>query len=252
MHPSILPLKDQLSSKSSFTSKLAYEKKLRLLQADLVKLQSLIKTKKSKVIVLFEGTDASGKGGTIKRLTEMLDPKWLQIHSIMAPTTEEKQEHYLERFWRKLPKPGTMVIFDRSWYGKVLVERVEKISPEKSWKRAYQEINSFEKMLTDENIIVLKYFLDITYNEQALRFDERKNNPFKAWKLTEDDWRNRKKWDKYYLAFKEMLSKTNNPNAPWKIVAADSKWFARTTTLQDFVVNVRRSIGLLPKHQWRG
>lgn len=242
MHSSILAKRKQLHSKQSFPSKEAYEGKLKLLQEDLVKIQSLVKMQKKKVILVFEGADASGKGGTIKRLTSELDPKTIQLHSISAPSVEEKQEFYLERFWRKLPKPGTITIFDRSWYGKVLVERVEKLTSVEAYKRAYHEINSFEKMLTDENIIILKYFLDITYDEQLARFTERKNNPFKSWKLTDDDWKNRKNWDQYYQAFKAMLKKTHTKNSPWKIVAADSKWFARITILQDFAANVRQSL----------
>lgn len=235
MHRSLLPKNQHDRAKVFFSSRDVYETKLHALQQELIALQRKIKLTGKKVVIIFEGPDAAGKGGAIKRLTECLDPRGIQVHSITKPNAEEAKEHYLERFWRKLPKPGMMTIFDRSWYGRVLVERVEKMCSPTDWKRTYDEINQFEKMLTDDGVIVLKYFLDLTYNEQEKRFAERKNNPFKAWKLTNDDWRNREKWDHYYSAFKDMIRKTSTTHSQWKVIPADSKWFTRIKVISDIL-----------------
>lgn len=224
---SLLSTKEQDNAKNFFDDKEDYELKIKALQFELVKWQQKIHKTNEKIILVFEGPDAAGKGGAIKRITEHLDPRGIETHSIGAPNTFEKQEHYLERFFCRLPKPGKMAIFDRSWYGRVLVERVEHYATAEQWKRAFEEINHFEKLLTDDNIKIYKFFLDLSWTEQSERFLERKQNPFKAWKLTTEDYRNRKKWDEYYLAFKDMVKKTNTKNSPWNIIPADSKWFTR-------------------------
>jgi polyphosphate kinase 2 (PPK2 family) len=232
-HLSLTSLEAQTKAKKSFKDKTQYETELKKYQKLLLKLQHEIHASGKKVILVFEGTDASGKGGAIKRLTENLEPTLFAVHAIKKPTSEEFNEHYMERFWRKLPKKGMMTIFDRSWYGRVLVEKVEKFCPEDAWKRAYQEINNFEKMLTDDGYILIKFLLDITYEEQANRFQERKTNPLKTWKLSNEDFRNRQKWDEYYIAFTEMLKKTNAKNAPWILIPADSKWWARIEVIKN-------------------
>lgn len=241
MHKSILSMEKQQKAKVFFSSKDDYEFTLNKLYEKLISLQREIHVSKKKVIILFEGADASGKGGAIKRLTSCLDPRGIQVHSIGKPTDDERAENYLERFWKRLPKPGTITIFDRSWYGRVLAERVEKYCSPEAWKRSYNEINNFEKMLIDDDIIILKYFLDLTYDEQAKRFIERKNNPFKAWKLTHEDLRNRKKWNHYYPAFKDMLRLTNTDHCPWTVIAADSKWYARVSIINDVLKRLKKN-----------
>ncbi|MFZ4714727.1 MAG: polyphosphate kinase 2 family protein [Bacteriovoracaceae bacterium] len=238
MHKQILPIKQHISAKKFFESKDSYDQRLKELQHKLISLQQKVRQKNLKVIILFEGPDAAGKGGVIKRLTEQLDPRGIQVHSIGKPTEEELKEFYMERFWRRLPKPGMISFFDRSWYGRVLVEPVEGLISAKQNKRSFQEINHFEKMLTDDGIIILKYFLDLSYDEQEIRFSERKNNPFKAWKLTSEDLRNRQKWNLYYVAFKKMLVETDTKNCPWTVVAGDSKWYARFFTMKDILKRI--------------
>lgn len=235
MHQTILPSKLHQTGKSYFKDKENYEETLEHLQKKLLLFQRKIKKEKSKVIILLEGRDASGKGGAISRITEILDPSGVQVYPISKPTVEESTEHYLERFWRKLPRPGNITILDRSWYGRVLVEKVENFCTPQEGKRAYEEINQLEKMLTADGILILKYFLDISYEEQLTRFKERKSNPFKTWKLTSDDWHNRKKWALYHPQFKLMLKKTDTTYCPWKTIAADSKWFARTSMISDVI-----------------
>lgn len=187
---------------------------------------------KSRIVLAVEGFDGAGKGGVIRRLTERLDPRGFAVHPIAAPSEDERTRHYLYRFWTKLPRAGTMAIFDRSWYGRVLVERVEGFAKKDEWKRAYDEINSFEKMLTDDGIPVIKIFLGISKDEQKERFEDRLRDPYKQWKLTRDDLRNRKRWDDYVEAVDDMFSKTHTKNAPWHLVPADDKRYARIQSLK--------------------
>lgn len=193
-----------------------------------------------KMIVVFEGHDAAGKGGVIRRMTEYLDPRGIVVHAIGKPNVVEIDEHYFQRFFQRLPKPGAIAVFDRSWYGRVLVERVEKIIPPKTGNRAYGEIIAVEKMLRDDGVLILKYLLDISHEEQLKRFEERKSNPLKAWKLTEEDLRNRKKWNIYHAAYKAMLRKTSDKKSPWVVVPADSKWFARVFILNHLTVTAKK------------
>lgn len=209
-----------------------YKKELKKLQYHLLSLQLNMRTNGIGLIIAFEGMDAAGKGGVIKRLTQRLDPRGYVVHPISAPQPHEKRYHYLHRFWRKLPQHGLVGIFDRSWYGRVLVERVEKFASEEEWKRAYKEINAFEKSLTDESYIMVKFWLQVSNEEQLKRFIERKNDPFKRWKLTEEDWRNRDKWEDYVQAAEDMLDKTDTENAPWYVIAGDDKNFARLQVLR--------------------
>lgn len=232
-HRSLLSPKQQQKSQHFFKSKEVYEKQLFEVQQRLIQLQHRLHSNHAKVIILFEGPDAAGKGGTIKRLTRYMDPRGAQVHAIGAPNVIEAQENYWQRFFKKVPLPGTCAIFDRSWYGRVLVERVEKLIPKTDWARAYSEINHIEAMFRADGILVLKYFLDLSYAEQKERFKARQTDPLQSWKLTDDDWRNRKQWDTYYEAFEEMIKKTSTAEIPWKVIAADSKWSARVEILED-------------------
>ncbi len=170
-------------------------------------------------VVVFEGWDAAGKGGAIRRITGALDARDYQVLPVAAPTDEERAQHYLWRFWRQLTRAGRITLFDRSWYGRVLVERVEGFAQEEEWRRAYAEINAFEQQLTEHGIVVVKYWLHITPEEQLQRFHQRENIPFKRWKLTDEDWRNRDRWPVYELAVNDMIEKTSTSSAPWTLMA---------------------------------
>jgi polyphosphate kinase 2 (PPK2 family) len=184
------------------------------------------------VLVVFEGWDASGKGGSIKRLVAPLDPRHVRVVQFAAPTADEKRHHFLWRFWPPLPGWGGMAVFDRSWYGRVLVERVDGLADRDQWLRAYDEINSFERSLADEGAIVIKLWLHISEGEQLKRFEQRAADPLKAWKLTEEDWSNRAKRPEYEQAIEDMLDRTDQPRAPWSLIAAESKRYARVAVLR--------------------
>ncbi|HRZ87486.1 MAG TPA: hypothetical protein P5287_06695, partial [bacterium] len=177
-----------------------YLKELATLQTELGYLSYRVYKKQRPVLILFEGWDAAGKGGAIKRLTEAIDPRGYVVWPIAAPAGEDKEHHYLYRFWRRLPERGQVAIFDRTWYGRVLVERVEKFTPKQRWSAAYAEINQFERQLVDFGAIIVKFWLHLSKEEQLKRFNERKEDAYKKWKLTEEDWRNREKWDSYLAA----------------------------------------------------
>jgi polyphosphate kinase 2 (PPK2 family) len=185
--------------------------------------------------VVLEGWDASGKGGAIKRLVAKLDPRHVRVKQYSAPTPDELRHHWLWRFWPALPGWGGMAILDRSWYGRVLVERVEGYASPAEWRRAYGEINDFEKMLADEGAVLVKLWLHITDAEQLRRFEARRDDPLKAYKLTDDDWRNRAKRDAYCAAIEEMLERTGTEWAPWHVVEGDSKRFARVKVLETVI-----------------
>jgi polyphosphate kinase 2 (PPK2 family) len=184
------------------------------------------------IVFAFEGWDAAGKGGAIRRLTSAIDPRDYSVVSVAKPTAEEKHAHYLWRFWRDVPRDGRMTIFDRSWYGRVLVERVEGFCREDEWRRAYAEINAFERQLTEHGTIVLKYWLHISHAEQLRRFRERESAAHKRHKMNEEDWRNRRKRAAYEVAVGDMLALTDQENAPWHLVPADNKRFARLEVLR--------------------
>jgi len=182
--------------------------------------------------VVFEGWDASGKGGAIKRLVAPLDPRHVRVSQFAAPTPDEKRHHFLGRFWPALPGWGGMTVFDRSWYGRVLVERVEGFAGEEQWRRGYDEINAFEQTLANEGMIIVKFWLHTSPEEQLKRFEARAADPLKSWKLTDEDWRNREKRPQYEAAVEEMLEHTDQPHAPWQVVPANSKRFARVEVMR--------------------
>jgi polyphosphate kinase 2 (PPK2 family) len=189
------------------------------------------KFKERSVIVVFEGNDAAGKGGAIRRITGALDARHYRVIPIAAPTEEERAQHYLWRFWRHMPKVGSFTIFDRSWYGRVLVERVEGFATQDAWMRAYSEINDFEEQLATAGGILVKCWLAVTKDEQLRRFKERERTRFKRFKITQEDWRNRDKWGAYEQAANDMLERTSSDVAPWTIIEANDKHLARIRTL---------------------
>ncbi len=220
----------------------AYKKLLPKQQAALGKLQQHIYHTPLPILILFEGWDAAGKGGAIKRLTDILDPRSYEVNAFAAPTDEEKAHHYLWRFWRGLPPAGKIAIFDRSWYGRVMVERVEGFATEPQWRRAYREINEFEEQLTTAGYILVKFWLHIDQDVQLQRFNERQNNPFKRYKLTEEDWRNREKWSLYEVAVNQMIQRTHTPTAPWTIVAGNDKQYARVKIIETVVEAIKQQL----------
>ncbi|WP_339214163.1 polyphosphate kinase [Solibacillus sp. FSL W8-0372] len=219
-----------------------YKKQLKELQYKMLNIQQFLYNNKIGLIFVFEGMDAAGKGGAIKRLTEHIDPRGLIVSPISAPQPHEKRYHYMHRFWRKLPQHGQIAIFDRSWYGRVLVERIEGFAKEHEWKRAYNEINDFEKQLTDEDYIIVKFWVHIDADEQLKRFMERAADPYKSWKLTDEDWRNREKFNLYMEAADEMFAKTNTENAPWCLIPGNDKFYARVQVLKEAVAQIETQI----------
>lgn len=224
----------------------AYVREVTRRQIQLRELGYQVYLQKRPVIILLEGWDAAGKGGAIKRITEKLDPRGYIVHPIAAPQGEDKTRHYLYRFWRRLPERGQIAIFDRSWYGRVLVERVEGFASTEAWKRAYKEINSFERQLKDFGTVLAKYWIHISQDEQLRRFEERKAIGYKAWKLTEEDWRNRQKWDDYEEAVEETLVKTSTRTAPWCVVEGNDKYWARARVLEKLVEILSRELDYHP------
>ncbi len=216
-------------------TKEAYKKRLAQLQDELMRLHNEMYLKRIPVVVALEGWDAAGKGGAIKRLTEPLDPRGYEVVPTAAPNDIEKAHHYLWRFWKEMPKDGHMTIFDRTWYGRVMVERIEGFCSQNEWRRAYREINQMEQNLTDHGVVVLKFWLQIDKDEQERRFKERMEDPDKQWKITDEDWRNRGKWDEYVKAVDEMILRTSTTCAPWTIVEANSKYYARIKILETVV-----------------
>lgn len=197
---------------------------------------------KRPVMIVFEGWDAAGKGGAIKRLTEKLDPRGFVVWPIAAPQGDDKVRHYLYRFWRRLPEQGQIAIFDRSWYGRVLVERVEGFCSEAAWRRAYSEINAFEREFVQFGGILLKFWMQISQKEQLRRFKERERTSYKSWKITDEDWRNRGKWEDYQAAVEEMFARTSTAKAPWTVVEAEDKLYARIKVLETVVDVLKREL----------
>ncbi len=213
-------------------SETEYKQQLRELQAKLGKLHNRLYRKRVPVIMVYEGWDAAGKGGNIKRVTGALDPRGFEVHPIASPEPKEKARHYLWRFWTRLPKTGHIAIFDRSWYGRVMVERLEGFCSENDWQRAYYEMNEFEQELHNWGAVILKFWVQIDKDTQLARFTDRQNTPSKQWKITDEDWRNREKWDLYEQAIDEMLQKTSTTYAPWHILESVDKKYARIKALQ--------------------
>ena len=221
-----------------------YKEELDRLQKKLAGLHNVIYRKKIPVIIAYEGWDAAGKGGNIKRITGALDPRGFEVHPIASPEPHEKARHYLWRFWTRLPRTGHIAIFDRTWYGRVMVERLEGFCTENDWQRAYNEINEFEKELTDWGAIVIKFWVQIDKDTQLKRFTDRQNTPEKQWKITDEDWRNREKWDQYEVAIDEMLQKTNTTNAPWYVLESNDKNYARIKALSIVTEEIEKKLGI--------
>jgi polyphosphate kinase 2 (PPK2 family) len=224
-------LLDRLDQAQSVTEK-EYRDQLRDHQLQILGLQRKLIASRHSVIVLFEGPDASGKGGAIKRMVEKLDPRTIRVYSIVKPSAEEYRHHYMWRFWNKIPPEGEIAIFDRSWYGRVLVERVEGFATREEWKRAYDEINAYEETLFHNGIIIVKFYLQISKLEQLERFKKREADPAKAWKINDEDWRNREKWETHNICAEDMFARTSTRHAPWNVVAANFKWHTRIRVLK--------------------
>ncbi|MET1026585.1 MAG: polyphosphate kinase [Dongiaceae bacterium] len=223
-------------------AEVVYDELLIEQQRQLTQIQHAFLFRGERAVIVFEGMDAAGKGGTIRRIAWALDPRSLDVWPIAAPNEIEKRQHYLQRFWTRVPENGHFAVFDRSWYGRVLVERVEGFATKAEWKRAYREINEFERQLTDSGFRMVKLFLHITKDEQLRRFEARLKDPLKRWKLSYEDFRNREKWDDYVAATEDMFDKTNSANAPWHVIQSDNKAAARCAALD--VIIKRLSAGL--------
>ena len=219
-----------------------YDLELDSLQKELKELGNKIYRKKIPVIIAYEGWDAAGKGGNIKRLTEALDPRDYVVEPIASPEPHEKARHYLWRFWTRLPKTGHVTIFDRTWYGRVMVERLEGFCSENDWQRAYNEINEFEKELNEWGAVIIKFWVQIDKDTQLQRFNDRQNTPEKQWKITDEDWRNREKWDLYEGAINEMIDKTSTSFAPWYVLESVDKKYARIKALKIVVEQLKKAL----------
>ncbi|HEY5789547.1 MAG TPA: polyphosphate:AMP phosphotransferase [Gammaproteobacteria bacterium] len=220
-----------------------YNKLLNNYQGELNQLHRRARERKLSALLVFEGADAAGKGGAIRRITGALDARSYQVIPIAAPTDEERAQHYLWRFWRHLPRGGRITIFDRSWYGRVLVERVEGFASETDWMRAYAEINDFEEQLVEYGIVLVKYWVHISAQEQLERFQAREQTPHKAWKLTDEDWRNREKWGAYELAVNDMVERTSTRIAPWTLIEGNDKRYARVAVLRTLCERLEQALG---------
>jgi len=244
------PLEPSLDSRNIINSldytqaltKKDYERQLEKQQGRLNMLTRDPRFANKSVILMFEGQDAAGKGSSIRRITGAMDARHYRVIPIAAPTEEERAQPYLWRFWRHLPRHGRVTIFDRSWYGRVLVERVEKYCAEMDWMRAYHEINDFEEQLARNGTILIKFWVAITKEEQLRRFNERKKIAHKNFKITEEDWRNRKKWDLYERAVCDMVARTSTPVAPWNVIPANDKLFARIMMLKTICARLEREL----------
>ena len=223
-----------------------YDKALEKLQRQLREVQLAYMRDRQRAVVVFEGWDASGKGGVIRRMAYALDPRGCKFWPIAAPQPGDQGTHYFYRFWTKLPPPGQFAVFDRSWYGRVLVERVEGYAKPEEWRRAYDEINAFEQMLIDDGARVVKLFLHITQDEQLDRFADRIRDPLKRWKITSEDVRNHGKWPAYVEASEDMFTHTDTETAPWHVIPANDKKHARIAALQTIVDRLGDSVDLSP------
>jgi len=219
-----------------------YDAELDRLQKELKDLGNKVYRKKIPVIIAYEGWDAAGKGGNIKRITEALDPRDYVVEPIASPEPHEKARHYLWRFWTRLPKTGHITVFDRTWYGRVMVERLEGFCSENDWQRAYNEINEFEKELKDWGAVIIKFWVQIDKGTQLKRFTDRQNTPEKQWKITDEDWRNREKWDQYETAIDEMIEKTSTSFAPWHVLESVDKKYARIKALKIVIDEIKNAL----------
>ena len=231
---------------SQFEQKDDYKRALKEWQQALFHVQQAYYHQNKRALIIFEGWDAAGKGGAIRRVTEQLDPRGVQVYPIAKPTSEEMNKHFLYRFWMKIPSPGTFAILDRSHYGRVLVERIDDLATQNEWQRAYHEINEFEKTLSDDAVRIVKVFMHISKDEQRRRFEERLNNPYKRWKLTKEDLHNRAKREEYITAINQMLAKTHTRFAPWKVINGEHKWQARVDTLKYITSKLSEGVDIAP------
>ena len=242
----LLPYKEHFSLEkielSKSIEKMEYKKELKRLQNKISDLNSEIYQRRIPVIIAYEGWDAAGKGGNIKRVVEKMDPRGYDVIPIAAPNDVEKSKHYLWRFWKSLPRNGHVAIFDRTWYGRVLVERVEKFATNNEWKRAFEEIINMEKQWNNDGAILIKFWLQISKEEQLKRFEAREKTPSKKWKITDEDWRNRKKWKEYKVAVEEMISRTSTTQCPWHIVPANDKYYARIFVLKTIIKELEKKL----------
>ena len=224
-----------------------YERRLAEMQQTLQHVQQAYLDTSRRAIIVLEGWDTAGKGGVVRRLGWALDPRSFKVHAIAAPTGREKSLHYLQRFWERLPQHGQIVVFDRSWYGRVLVERVEGYATPTEWRRAYSEINDFERMLSDDATQVVKIFLHITPEEQMRRFRARLTDPLKRWKLSYEDFRNHKRWKDYEEAIEDMFEKTSTKRAPWHLAPANNKPFGRLAAFRIIADRLAQDVALTPR-----
>lgn len=243
----ILPNENQLTvldsvDLSSTVSGADYKQELAELQLKLGELAWQARARKTSCVAVFEGWDAAGKGSAIRRVTQAIDPRLFRLLQYAAPSDEERSHHYLWRFWRQLERDGTSTLFDRSWYGRVLVERIEGFATQQQWQRSYSEINSFEEQLADHGSVVMKFWIHISPQEQLQRFELRQNTPHKQHKITEEDWRNRDQWDQYVTAVHDMVSKTSTDFAPWTLVAGNCKRYARLQILRTYCQRLEQAL----------
>lgn len=237
-----LTILDRVDLTQQLTSK-DYRKQLSHYQALLKQLSWQAYVQKRSTVAVFEGWDAAGKGGAIRRITSAIDARLVRSISIAAPTDEERSHHYLWRFWRHLPRAGYITLYDRSWYGRVLVERVESFAQAHEWMRAYQEINDFEEQLVNHGIVMCKFWVHISPEQQLQRFEQRQQIPWKQHKITEEDWRNRDKWEAYKYAVNEMAERTSTAKCPWTIVAGEDKYFARIEIIKTLCERLTQALG---------
>ncbi|MDY6286014.1 MAG: polyphosphate:AMP phosphotransferase [Bilifractor sp.] len=236
-----IPKLADIELKGKEIPEITYKEELKRLQKELGELHNKLYRRKIPVIIAYEGWDAAGKGGNIKRITEALDPRGYEVHPIASPEPHEKARHFLWRFWTRLPKDGHIAVFDRTWYGRVMVERLEGFCSENDWQRAYNEMNEFEKELSDWGAVIIKFWVQIDNQTQLERFTDRQNTPEKQWKITDEDWRNRDKWPQYEEAVNEMLQKTNTSFAPWHILESVDKKYARIKALHIVIDAIKKA-----------
>lgn len=228
-------------------SRADYHRRLEEHQLRLRQVQQAYLASGDRGIVVFEGWDAGGKGGTIRRMSAVMDPRGFKVWPIAAPRDVDRERHFLYRFWERVPPTGAISVFDRSWYGRVLVERVEGLARKDEWRRGYREINEFERMLIDDGARIVKLFLHITPDEQLRRFEQRLNDPMKRWKLTYEDFRNRDRWPDYEKAIEEMVTRTSTVRAPWHVIPANDKKYARVEALRLITEVFAEGVDLRPQ-----
>jgi len=224
-----------------------YERRLASMQTTVQAIQQAYLGTRERAVVVLEGWDTAGKGGVVRRLGWALDPRSFKVHPISAPSPPERGKHYLQRFWEKLPEHGRIVVFDRSWYGRVLVERVEGFATKREWRRGFEEINQFERLLVEDGVRIVKIFLHISAGEQIRRFKERVNDPLKRWKLSYEDFRNRQRWTDYEVAIGDMMEETSTKWAPWYLVPANDKPFGRLAAFKILIARLGDGVSLAPR-----